>query len=122
MENKLKKEIQKIKSRIEELKQVANSDIGASFKEAVQTQDMIKMLEIRLHDLIEEDIGRGKDSQTSFVLKSQKGQSIRVIITDGNPDPANNIFSHESPIGKEVTESKPGDKIKLRGEIYTISR
>lgn len=115
-------QIESIKKRIEDLRHIMNSDMGASFKEAVQTEEMIKILEIQLRQLLHEKTSStsGALENSIFNLKSKQGKIITVTITTSSPDPSKNIFSANSPIGQKLLQQKSGEKITLRNEEYEL--
>ena len=85
-------EIQKLQARLDNLRKIYTEDIGASYKDAAQTEDMINMLELQMRELKNPGKKRG-DSGRKFVLKDQKGNSIDVFVVEDAPDPSKNKFS-----------------------------
>jgi len=120
--NDLKTEIKNLEKRIEDLRQIQNADMGASFKEAVQTEEMIDVAQHRLNDLKEKHESSNGQSNLvkSYNLDSLDGKKLLVQIVNSNPDPSKNIFSAESPIGQKILKAKPGDSVNIRNTDYLV--
>jgi hypothetical protein len=112
-------EIKKLQVRLDNLRKIYTEDIGASYKEAAQTEDMINMLELQMRELKKTGKNTEKDVK-EFVLKDTDGNLINVWVGDGNPEPSQNKFTSSSPIGKGLLLKNKGDRLMLRGVNYEI--
>lgn len=112
--------IKEIDEKILELNKVYHEDIGASYREAVQTQDMINMLKKQKNEL-------QKDSEMEiipskrFILKSDDGETIIFNVVSSNPDRSNNEISIHSIIGDQLINSNSNDIILFKGKEYQIT-
>jgi len=109
-----------LEKKIEGLKAIKNNDMSASFKEAVQTQEIIEILEIQLAELRNTVNNPNQKGRSIHLISEDGSETITVTVTSGNPDPSKNIFSDLSPIGIRLLKSKKGDKVVFRDKTYFI--
>lgn len=112
-----KKQIQKLRSRIKELQKIYKGDVCESYREAAQTQDMIVQYQTQLQNLLNQEEGSlGK----RFKLKTKNGLSKTFTLTDSNPDPANLIVTIDSTLGKKLSTTKIGEKVRVGEHIFIV--
>jgi transcription elongation GreA/GreB family factor len=117
---KLQTRIAETNQQIAGLKQVLANDVGASYKEAAQTNDMIQSCEMQLASLHEELISLDEKT-TQYVLKAKDGCIRKLTLVAKNPDPSVGKISVDSPIGKILSESKQGDRIVIGSSGYVLT-
>ncbi len=112
-----KDEIAKLKQQKEDLDLVLAADQWTSFREAAQTEMDKQVLEKHLMTMENETQA---NIQTSYKLKSANGELVSYTVTDGAPDPSNNMISVNSPIGQKLAQMKVGDKLEIGGEEFEL--
>ena len=95
----LKSRIQQIEKHIADLKQVQNSDTGASYKEASQTNDLIINYERQVHNLKEELVNLD-ESYITYILLSDSGIERVFTLVNKGADPFTSRISIGSPLGQ----------------------
>ena len=119
MPKTIKERIQEIDDKILSLSEVYQSDIGASYKEASQTQDIISMLERQKFEL-KAQLGKENQPAKEFKLKSADGEIISFKVVQANPDRQNGEISIDSSVGQELMKSPKKAEIFLNNKKYKI--
>lgn len=115
----IQERIIEIDAKILTLSKVYQGDIGASYKEASQTQDIISFLEKQKFEL-KQELEKGSITAKKFVLECLDGEIITFNVVSSNPDRANNEISIESLIGKQLMNSSQNDNIIFKGKEFSI--
>jgi transcription elongation GreA/GreB family factor len=115
----IQERIIEIDAKILALSKVYQGDIGASYKEASQTQDIISFLEKQKFEL-KQELEKGSIASKKFILKSIDGEEISFNVVSSNPDRSNNEISVDSSIGKQLISSSQDEKIIFKGKEFTI--
>ena len=111
---------QEIANAIKEAKEQGDLSENAEYSTAkdrqAENEQRIAELEMMLKDV---EIAEHDDSDTSIQIGSVvdvkvKGKDMQFTIVGSNEaDPAENMISHESPIGKALLHANKGDKVKV---------
>ena len=112
--------INEIDAKILALSKVYQGDIGASYKEASQTQDIITLLEKQKFEL-KNQLEKGSGVSKRFLLECLDGEKIDFSVVASNPDRSNNEISEQSIIGKQLMNSSQNDKITFKGKEFKIA-
>jgi transcription elongation GreA/GreB family factor len=112
----MKDKITDLEDKIKKLQEIYKDDIGASYKEAQQTQEMIHLYQTQL-ELAKKD---KKQTKVKFFLKSDVLE-IEYTVQDENPNPRENIITKNSELGKSLLEKNIGESIFLNKEKYEIA-
>ena len=115
----IQERIIEIDAKILALSKVYQGDIGASYKEASQTQDIISFLEKQKFEL-KQELEKGSKTAKKFILECLDGEKITFNVVSSNPDRSNNEISIESLIGKQLMSSSQNDKIIFKGKEFRI--
>jgi len=115
----IQERIIEIDAKILTLSKIYQGDIGASYKEASQTQDIISFLEKQKFEL-KQELEKGSITTKKFVLECLDGEMITFNVVSSNPDRENNEISVESLIGKQLINSSRNDKILFKGKEFRI--
>jgi len=119
MSQEIQRKIKEIEDRIVELSKVYQSDIGSSYKEASQTQDLISMLEKQKFEL-KIQLEKGITVSKKFTLKSEDGEIIAFNVVSSDPDRAKGEISIQSNIGNQLNTSSLNDKITFKEKSFKI--
>ncbi len=111
-----KARIKKLKSKIAKLQEESGDDILMSLREAVQTEDMLNIMQKQLKDLEESE----EDEVIAVFTLKADSEEITIEIVNNNPDPSNLIITAESPLSKNLLKSEIGDIVNFRGKDYEI--
>ena len=115
--NEKTERINKLKTRITDLKKIMAADTNASYKEASQTEDMIQVFEKQLLELV--SIPQ-TNKVTTYILKDESGKKQTYFLAKANPDPFRNIISEQSPLGKKLKAAKLNDVLEHNKQRYKI--
>jgi len=121
MRNKqIQEKLSELEKRLLVLNKTLHEDIGASYREATQTSEMIEMLEIQILDLKKEQ----KNEKGILKMIQVKGNGIIkvFILLEQNGNPQELSFSISSPFGQILNSVKIGDKIKFRENEYLVKK
>ncbi|MBD3280390.1 hypothetical protein GF389_02605 [Candidatus Dojkabacteria bacterium] len=116
--NKQKK-IEELERKIKELQKQYKSEVKESFKEAQQTQEMIQTFTKQVQFL--KSSSQKQDDIQVFRLKHPETNEERTIKIGHTADPINQIITAETPVGRKLLQSKPGDSIfigEMKWEIF----
>jgi transcription elongation GreA/GreB family factor len=113
-------DIIRLQKRLSDLKTIKNSDTAASFKEAVQTQEMIQILEIQIAEL-QKNNKKNIQNNIRYML-STNNDKVEIILTYNQPDPFVSIYSINSPFGEMLLQKKIGEQIEFKGKKYIIEK
>lgn len=114
--NKIQR-IQKLKAKIAKLQEDSGDDIFMSLREAVQTEDMLNLMQKQLKAMEHLEDG---ETIAVYDLKSSSGEEIKIHIVNNHPDPKNLVITENTPIGKQLLSSKVGDTVGFRNDDYEI--
>ncbi len=122
MRNKqIQDKLSELKARLLELNTILHEDIGASYREATQTSEMIEMLEMQIFDLKKQL--ENKDGNIIRVIEVENNGSIlEFILVKENGNPMDLSFSISSPYGEILNSIKVNDTIKFRDVDYLVKK
>jgi len=109
-------QLDKLKKKLMKLHETYANDIGASYKEATQTQMEIEMLEQKISQI--ENLENSNIPNKEYILKGEN--TLKVTLTAGEIDTKSYIISFNSPLGKNLSKSKIGDKVRMGKNEYII--
>ena len=119
MSQEIQNKIVEIETRIDELNKVYQSDIGSSFKEASQTQDLISMLEKQKFEL-KTQLEKGVTISKKFTIKCEDGETISFNVVSSDPDRSKGEISIQSHIGNQLNDSSLNDTITFKEKTFKI--
>ena len=111
-------ELQKLKQKKEDLDKLLGQEQWYSWNDAAKVDMERKLAEKQLHELMNQT---EPTFQKKCTLKSKQGSEKQFTVTDGAPDPSNNVISINSPIGQKLAQMKAGDKLEIGGEEFELS-
>lgn len=121
MRNKqIQEKLKELEQRLLVLNKTLHEDIGASYREATQTSDMIEMLELQILDLKKEL--KNEKGLLKMIRATNNGLVKDFLLLEQNGDPEELSFSISSPFGKILNSVKIGDKIKFRDDEYLVTK
>lgn len=121
MRNKqIQEKLKELEQRLLVLNKTLHEDIGASYREATQTSDMIEMLELQILDLKKEL--KNEKGLLKMIRATNNGLVKDFLLLEQNGDPEELSFSISSPFGQILNSVKIGDKIKFRDDEYLVTK
>lgn len=118
MKQKLVNRISSLQDKILDLKKVLANDTAASYKEASQTTEMIEVYERQVCNLRQE-IANEDAGMTRYTLKHDNIELVYFLVEFG-ADPFKKWISKESPLGKQLKDSKLKDVINIGEKSYEV--
>lgn len=119
MRNKqIQEKLNELQKRLLSLNKTLHEDIGASYREATQTTEMIEMLELQILDL-KNELNNEKGLIRQIRVKNSNAIQEFYLLS-GNGDPDKLSFSLSSPFGQILNSIKLGDKINFRGNEFLV--
>lgn len=120
------RQIKRLEAEIAKLREIYASDIHDSFREGQQTQMMIDQYTKQLYRLKQQHLStdniENSDKKTFTLMNIEDSSITREFkLVESNPDPANGLISKGSPLGQQLLKAKPGDKIQIGSDSYTLT-
>lgn len=114
----LNNRIVELQKKVMDLKKVLAEDQFSSFREAVQTTEMIQTYERQVCNLREE-IANADFGMCQYDLKCDD-ETISFFLVEFGADPFKKWISKASPLGQQLMHAKVGSSVTLANKEYQV--
>jgi transcription elongation GreA/GreB family factor len=111
-------QINKLKKKLKELQDKAGDDVNYSYREAVQTEEMMKYYQKRIQEL--ENSDENFAVLAEYQLHDTENNEKIFTVVSSDPDPSAGKITADSPLGAKLLASKVGDTISLGPNEYKV--